>query len=51
MTFTNTMKHAKKSFNIFKHATLLDKTLYLLGLIIALCLMFNYIVYIVESTS
>lgn len=42
MTFTNTMKHAKKSFNIFKHATLLDKTLYLLGLIIALCLMFNY---------
>ena len=42
MTFTNTMKQAKKSFNIFKHTTLLHKTLYLLGLIIALCLMFNY---------
>lgn len=42
MTFTNTMKHAKKSFNIFKHTTLLHKTLYLLGLIIAICLMFNY---------
>lgn len=42
MTFTNTIKQTKKSFNIFKHTTLLHKTLYLLGLIIAVCLMFNY---------
>jgi len=42
MPITNTIKNAKKSFNVFIHTTLLHKFLYLLGGIIALSLMINY---------
>jgi len=42
MPITNTMKKAKKSFNIFIHTTLLHKFLYFLGFIIAITLMINY---------
>lgn len=42
MPITNTMKKAKKSFNVFIHTTLLHKILYFLGFIIALTLMINY---------
>ena len=42
MPITNTMKNAKKSFNVFLHTTLLHKILYFLGFIIALSLMVNY---------
>ena len=42
MPITNTMKKAKKSFNIFIHTTLLHKFLYFLGFIIAITQMINY---------
>jgi SAM-dependent methyltransferase len=41
MPITNTMKNAKRSFNVFIHTTLLHKFLYLLGFIIAISLMVN----------
>lgn len=42
MTITNTLRNAKRSFNIFSKTTLLHKILYFLAFLICLSLIFNY---------
>lgn len=42
MAITNTLRNAKRSFNIFSKTTLLHKILYFLAFLISISLIFNY---------
>jgi ubiquinone/menaquinone biosynthesis C-methylase UbiE len=42
MPITNTLRKAKRTFNIFSKTTLLHKTLYFLAFLVSLSLVFNY---------
>ena len=42
MPVVNTLRKAKRSFNIFKKTTLLHKALYFLALLVGISLMYNY---------